>query len=130
MANEYTPTKRDKPDFETSSHYKGDMWDKPLGHCCNCRFFRMDDYIMKPGDPSMLVHFCALTTSYTADCRPYKCVAYRYWYMDRLRKRRKRLKEIGDLALAVFLLLLLICVVAGIITGVSILIVNGIRGMK
>lgn len=130
MAHEYTPTRQDKPDFETSSHYKGDVWDKPLGPCCNCRFFRTDDYIRKPNDQSMFVHFCALTTSYTADCRPYKCVAYRYWYMERARKRGERLVKIGEWALAISVLLLLICVVAGIILGASLLIINWIKGMR
>lgn len=130
MAHEYTPTKWDKPDFETCNHYKGDVWDKPLGHCCNCRFFRMDDYIKKPNDQSMFVHFCALTTSYSADCRPYKCVAYRYWYRDMVRKRRERLMEIGHWALVIFLFLLMICAAAGIIVGVSLLIINKIKGMS
>lgn len=129
MAHEYTPTKRDKPDFETCSHYKGDVWDKPLGPCCNCRFFRTDDYIMKPNDQGMFVHFCALTTSYSADCRPGKCIAYRYWYRDRMRKRRERLIEIGNLALSISILLLLAAVVVGLAICLAIKVVNKIKGM-
>lgn len=130
MAHEYTPTKSDEPDFETSSHYKGDVWDKPLGPCCNCRFFRTDDYIRSPDGQNMFVHFCALTTSYTADCRPGKCISYRYWYKNMVRKRRRLLREIGNCALVIFLLLLMICMVAGIIVGASLLIINWIKGMR